>query len=102
LLVGDFDGKFRIWKYDTHKAAAFRRFGQIQALMKKQTQTLTTFRYKTRGFCKREKKRTGCCGLCFGMKKIEYKNNHGQELLPHEKVDCPLLKRHKVLYFHIT
>jgi hypothetical protein len=102
LLVGDLNGCFRIWKYDSYKAAVFRKFSKLQALQHNPLQTLRNFQNKTLGFCKKEKKRTGRCGLCLRFEELETKveKKGFTGLTGQEKIDYVLILRHKVFFIH--
>jgi hypothetical protein len=54
------------------------------------------FRYKTKGVCKQEKKRTGRCGDCLDMDKLERKLDEKKKLGADERVDYSMLLRHTV------
>jgi hypothetical protein len=56
LLVGDLDGSFRIWKYDSFKISAYKKFANFQLLQHHPLQTPRNFSQKTLAFCKKEKK----------------------------------------------
>jgi hypothetical protein len=94
-LIGDVAGLFRIWKYDTHKSQAYYKFAEQQVEQNNPFHQLKTFRYKTKGFCKQEKKRTGRCGLCLGLDRLEAKLRAGDSLDENEQLDFDILERHK-------
>lgn len=89
-------GVFRVWKYDTHKSDVYRKFVKMQELQHKNPRTSRTFLDKTKGFCKKERKRTGCCGLCLCMEKLEYILDSGGALDKAQKDDHTMLLKHKV------
>jgi hypothetical protein len=96
LLVGDLTGFYRIWKYDSHKTSAYKKFANIQILQHHPLQTARNFSSKILGFCKKEKKRTARCGLCLRFDELEYKLEKNRKLDGHDNVDYKLLLRHKV------
>ena len=96
LLVGDLEGFYRIWKYDSHKISAYKKFANFQTLEHHPLQTARNFANKTLGFCKKEKKRTGRCGLCLRFDELENKLEKDKKLEGHDSVDYPLLLRNKV------
>jgi hypothetical protein len=67
--------------------------------LKQKSVGIQAFRYKTKGICKQEKKRTGRCGECLDMDELEKKKDDGKDFDEQEKLDYPMLLRHKVGFF---
>jgi hypothetical protein len=80
LLVGDLAGFYRIWKYDSHKTSVCKKFANFQILQHHPLQTGRNFSSELLGFCKKEKKKTGRCGLCLRFDELEYKLEKNKNL----------------------
>jgi hypothetical protein len=101
-LFGDSEKKYQVWKYDNHRSTMFKRYQYVMKELVQKAIGEEAFRYKTKGICKQEKKRTGRCGDCLDMDKLEKKKDDGKEFDEHEKADYSFLWRHKVCIIQST